>query len=498
MTFTPRPSQQADLEQIRAAGYRALLNIQTGYGKTVVSCMAAVDAGAEVVLIIAPQSTHRGAWKKDVKLVTGKEVRVLGNANKAQKQAIRDIEFGVPGFYVITPQLFTRIDSTLWYPDMLIVDEVHQLGNPGSKGQRKLSGYDNNDEPISLRSTYVLALSATPARNNFERMWSVMRLLWPHLYLRDQVAYDNHWQWKQDRMESKVIKTSATYPPFLPNGAPHPRAGEHKEATLWLTESEPGRLIREAPCVIQHFKRQACCEFHPEGFSNTDEPVLIERDIFLNADQKRILKELEEQALAWLEDHPLVVELPIVMHQRLRQVALGVPYIEYQTFVEDGEEVVKPIVDYRLDCKSPVVDEVLTIAEQLDDAPFVVFLESQRFAKVLVHQLNEAGIPTQEYSGKKKADLERFGKDYRVLVGQLASVGTGTDGLQHVAKDEVWVQASLDDSVTEQGEGRLDRDGQTDTVQRFHILDDHGMFKGQLSKQLQKRLELNQSLRKAA
>lgn len=493
MTFAPRPSQQADLEKIRAAGYRALLNIQTGYGKTVVSCMTAVDAGAEVVLIIAPQSTHRGAWKKDVKLVTGKDVRVLGNGNKEQKAAIRDLEFGMPGFYVITPQLFTRIDSTLWYPDLLIVDEVHQLGNPGSKGQRKLSGYDDHDEcePISLRAKHVLALSATPARNNFERMWSVMRLLWPHLYNRDEVAYDNHWQWKQDRMESKVIKTSAVYPDN------HPLAGEHKTATLWLTESEPGCLISEAPCVIQHFKRERCCDFHPEGFSKTDPPVTIERDIFLNAEQKRILKDLEEQALAWLEDHPLVVDLPLIMHQRLRQVALGVPYIEYVTVVEDGEEVVKPIVDYRLDCKSPVVDEVLNIAAQLDEAPFVIFLESQRFIKPLVHQLTEAGVVAQEYSGKKKADLERFGQDYRVLVGQMASVGTGTDGLQHVASDEIWVQASLDDSLNEQAEGRLDRDGQTGTVQRFHIRDDYGMFEGQLSKQLQKRLDLNRSLRAA-
>lgn len=484
--FTPWKSQTKDVETLRGDGYVGLLNVATGGGKTITSCMAAVDSGADVVLIIAPLSTHKTAWIDDAKLVAGVAVRVIGNKNKAQNQALSDFEFGVPGWYVVTPQFFTRSKTTdLWSGDMLIADEIHLLGNPGSVGQRKLSGYeiDGSDNPISRRFRYRLALSATPARNHFERMWSVARFLHPELDDRDQVADINPWTWKNDRMTSEVVYTGQK-----------DRFGNTKKATNFLAEIVPGQLISEMPCVIQHFKRERCCEFHPNGFLDLDEPVVITRDVEISADQKRILNELEEQSLAWLEENPLVVDFPIVMHQRLRQVALGVPTLNPKPPKEDGTPQWDLVYDP--DCKSPLMDEVVAYTEQLEDEPFVVYVESQRFIPVAINKLAKAGIVAEEYSGRSKADLSRFGRDYQALVAQVASFGTGTDGAQKIAKTEVWLQRSLDNTTNLQTEGRLDRTGQTQQVLRVYFSDSEGLFAGQLNQQIESQLELNRSTRR--
>jgi hypothetical protein len=496
MTFTPRPSQLHDLAVLRANNYTGLLNIQTGYGKTIVSCMAAKEAGAKTVLVVAPESTHKSAWGEDVALVLpGVKPRLIGNSNKEQKKALSDLEWGVEGWYICTPQFFARksTDISQWYVDMMIADEIHLLTTPGSAGQRKLSGFSNEDDPIVHRAKHRLGLSATPARNKFENLWGAMRFLWPELSKSGQVAYSNPWNWKAQRMTQVRIKTNQL-----------DRWGQRKVATKWLLEREPGKLFSEAPCVIQHFKREHCCDFHPPregapngGFLDVEEPQKIVRDVILSAEQRKIIRDLEKQSLAWLEEHPLVVEMPVTLHQRLRQVALGVPKIEYVPS-EDPDEVPKAVVTFDPECKSPVVEEIIAEAEKLDGEPVVIFVESQKFVEVLAHRLTEAGIPAKEYSGKRKADLKGFGKDYQAIVGQLTAIGTGTDGLQHITNTEFWVQRSLDETINEQAEGRADRSGQKRQVQRVYFQDDLGMFKGQLSEAITKRLTLNRSLRKAA
>jgi SNF2 family DNA or RNA helicase len=63
--------------------------------------------------------------------------------------------------------------------------------------------------------------------------------------------------------------------------------------------------------------------------------------------------------------------------------------------------------------------------------------------------------------------LEKFGTEFDVMVATISAIGTGTDGLQDVCHTEFWL--SLDDNriLNEQATGRLSRDGQKHTVQRF-------------------------------
>ena len=96
------------------------------------------------------------------------------------------------------------------------------------------------------------------------------------------------------------------------------------------------------------------------------------------------------------------------------------------------------------------------------------------------------------------SNAEQFGTKYRVVVGVIAAIAEGFDGLQKVSNNEVWLSSSTDETLNEQGRGRNDRIGQRKQVFRLELVDDLGLADARYSTALEKRLVLNRSLRKAA
>lgn len=477
--LTPYPDQAADIERIRENGYVALVNAQPGWGKTLVAVESALESDAEVVLVIAPLSTHESAWAKTVAKQGGGEVRKIGAGNKREKQALEDMESGVPGWYITTPQWFTRADITNWEVDFTIVDEVHLLTAAGKKGSVQLSGTTDGVQQNSLavRSKYRLALSGTPARNHFERMWAICRFLWPD---RVDIARGSYFAWLQQHMLHARVFTGL-----------HPNTRKPQYAKVWKRERNPGNLFSRMPCVVQHFRREQCCTFHPEGFLKWDEPQVLEHVVPLSAKQRKAISELETQYLTWLGENPLVVEIPLTVQQRVRQMCLGVPEF-------DAEEQ----VTFAADCESPFADELEAILGNLDEGePVIVYMESQRFAAALTERLNRNGWSAFEFSGAttktRSKNLQTFGREggHQIMVAVLSAVAQGTDGLQSVASTEVWLETSTDQVMNEQAEARLDRTGAKAQVQRYYVRDNLGYAAGRFSKQVTAAMELRKSLR---
>lgn len=507
--FTPYDWQTEDLRTLRDNDYTALVAIETGGGKTALACMAIKESDPDVVLIVAPDSTLRWpnkGWPKAVKEIAGREPRKIGRVLKAHREAMFDFEWGTPGVYMCSTQFFARKSTRteVWRGDMLIVDEIHKLATARKEGQRALSGYSQRDRPISQRFRHRLALSGTPMRQNFQNMWATMRFLWPELWRKHEVAHENFYTWCEDRMDYEEVVTDFKWIPILPDTQVPPKArtkwidgvkhyGQPETVKNWKTETEPGRLITEAPCVVQHKRRERCCEYHPRGFLETEEPEVIERVVELTAKQKKAIRDLEDHYMTWLDDNPLVTNLSITQKQRIRQMTLGEPWVEYWNDDEGNEHAT---IHFEKDCASPFVTELLSIlSEDVPDEPVVVFLESQQFAEVVVHRLTKAGISAQEYSGKRKADLGGFGTEYRILVAVVASIGTGTDGLQDVCNTEVWMEVPVSLTDEHQGQARLDRMGGR-KVLRFRIMDSEGVAQGRLRSNLEKALMIRKSMRK--
>lgn len=522
MTITPYPWQEEDQRVLAANNWTGLLNIEVGGGKSYAALWAAQRSQSQVVLIVAPLATFETAWKPSVRAILGLEAREIGNTGKAKKEALADFELGFPGVYLCTPEMLTRADISTWYGDMCVVDECHLLSKAGGKGQRKYSGKTYQESKVSLshRFKHRLALSGTAWRNNFERAWATARFLHPELDKRGMPAHDNEFVWKADRLTSEEVVTGFEWVPCtwdvyknreddygkVIDGQPH--IGKKKTAKKWLNEAQPGRLISELPCVITHKRRERCCAAHPEGFLSLEEPNVTVHTIPLHPKQKKAFAELQEQYLTWLGHNPLIVELPITMQIRLRQLTLGVPTITFEEVTEiddNGEEYTyqKETVEFEDNCVSPFTDELLERLKHLGEETAVVWVDSQRFATVLTKRLNKEGYPAFEFSGQTKktrdADLAEFGvgKKYKVMVAVIAAASTGVDSIQHKTSTEFWLSESTDMTLNEQAKGRADRLGARKQVDRHYFVDDLGYAQGAMDDRLARQIALNATLRKA-
>ena len=508
--------QKRDVETLKANDYNALVTVEAGGGKSALGGGVIESLQPDVTLIIAPKNTFQTAWKPTLEALIGVTPREIGRDLKARKIALQDLVWGVPGVYFTNHTFFTRADVTGWWGDLCLLDEGHLLSAAGKAGQRKLSGYEKKDDPISRRFEHRIAMSGTLFRNNFERAWAMARFVWPDLAGKGEVADSNYYRWLADRMDNETTVTGfewgrpvseAAYKRFQQI---HPRPegqyakimgerfyiGHTLTAKKWLHETEPGRLVAEVPCVVQHFRRRNCCPAHPTGFLTHEEPTVSKVTYELSANQKKAIKQLQASGMTWLADHPLVAELPITQVLRVRQVCLGEPTLT--PFVNDeGEEEV--VVGFDADCNSPALDAVLELMDSFDEGePVVIFLESQKFAEVTVNRLNSNGYTAFEYSGKtvktRDQNLKTFGtpEGHQVLVGILSAVGTGTDSLQHRSNTEIWLQRA-DPTTNQQGEARLDRMNGRGQVQRFILEDDAGIASGKWFKDLERQARMIQS-----
>lgn len=471
--LTPYPYQEADIARFIDAGGVGLLNACPGAGKTLVATEIVHRMKAGVTLIIAPLSTHNTAWAETVKGQTGQDIRKIGNGNKAEKTALFEMELGYPGYYITTPQFMTRYETQNWTLDALVCDEIHQYTAPTTKGFKKLK---------EITAPIRIAMSGTPARNHFVNLYGVCVFLWPELNGKDEVADDFFYFWKRNRMTSTKVWTKG-------------RNGEAKQVEVFETEKIPGTLLRQMPLQISHHARERCCDApeHANGvLGHLAEPIEMQEVIPLRADQKKIIKDMETTMVTWLQDHPMVAEIPLTAQQRIRQGILGTLTVDW-TEDEEGNDV--QTVSFDDDCKSPFLDRTLEILEDLGDETVIVWTDSAKFANVTVKRLNDAGIKTDQYSGSRKADLAGFGTDYRVLVAVPSSFGTGSDGAQRVCSNEIWLSRDLDRTTNHQAEARLQRNGQKYTVRRWLLWDDLGVASGNFGSQVEKQLLLNQSLR---
>lgn len=502
MTFELWPWQRHDVDALAANGYVGVLAYEPGAGKTNCAVQAIVESGAQVTLIIAPKSTFVSAWIPTLaqKGLTG---RIIGNGKKAEREAMLDFQLGYPGVYLTTSALIGRksTDISGWSGDMLIADEVHGYVTMGTNIQRRLSGYNMKDaEPLNARFPMRIGLSGTPLRQSPVNLWGLARLIYPEYANRYELAHRNAIVWMNDRLEYKEIWTNQRNA----DGSP-------KKVKQFEGEKVPGQWISEAPSVYIHKRREHCCAWHGPrvledgtrtagGFLDTAAPQVIHRKVELTAGQKKAIRELQALGMTYLESNPLVAELPIVQQQRIRQVCMGTPTVEYITDEAGGE---KALVDWADDCESPMIDELFQILSELpEEEPVIVYLDSRKFARVVTARLNKAGISAAEYSGATTANrdqyLEDFGTKYRVIVGVMSAVGTGTNGIQAKCSTEVWMEQPVKLVDRIQTEARTDRAGSKAQTQRFYITDSEGYAEGRLDDHIVKRMALAESLRKVA
>lgn len=470
--LVPYDWQQADIDKMTALispEVGALVVSAPGAGKTLVATEVLKNLKPEVTLVIAPPSTHKNAWARTLRRQgVADEVLPLGGDAKG-KANWEALKWGKPGVYITSAQWFTRQTWKGITLDAMIVDEVHMLGKYGNEGQKKLVG--SRARP-GLTAPIRIALSGTPFRNNFENAWTIARWVEPAAISAE------YWMWRATECVGK-------YDHFAPQN-------------LKVTgEREPGKLASKMTCYIAHYQRTQCCPFHPEGFlADLPAPIQLERDLKMTTDQAKFYHSMENTYLGYLTTPgddgklPVVAEFPITARGMLRFCALGLP-----SYDQEAERLF-----FDEDCPSPKLDALIEDLGNLDGKRALVLTHSKQFADVATKRLIKAGFSAASWTGdttKKRRETalnEFISGELEVIVGVIAAMGTGTDGLQEAAYNVMWLSVDDDASNNIQGIGRLDRLGQKHQVTMIEYRMERTFDVGHLDKQIQAQLRLNKSL----
>ena len=451
----------------------ALITSAPGAGKTLVAVEVAKALGAKTILIVAPQGTHKSAWLRTARRQgLAEDVRILIGTVPGRK-AFADLEWGVPGVYVTTQQWFARQDWSNVHPDMVIYDEIHQAGTYKIKTSEKL---------LELAGVkYRMGLSGTPLRNKFENAWAIVSWVEPRRMPYDFYVF---------RLTMCATKAS----PFAPQG---------REV---IGEKEPGALFNTLTCYIQHLQRERCCDFHPQGFlAHLPAPLMIERVIDMTPDQSRFYREMEGiLASSLLDEDGAVVRVHaeqfIVVRNMLRRAACALPVAE--EIVGEDEDDVKVRLTFPDDTPSPKIDQLVADLASHEGRHTLVLTHSKQIARLAVARIAEAGYSVEGWHGdvsKKKRDeiLDAFTSgELEVIVGVIAAMGTGTDGIQEVCYNLDWLSYDDDASNNIQGLGRADRLGQSNQVVQRSYLSDRTIDVGFYGKQMERVMKIEASLRK--
>jgi SNF2 family DNA or RNA helicase len=445
--YVPYEDQRSAIDYILAERC-VLLKAPTGAGKTLVGTQSALESGAKIILCIAPLNTISG-WYRHVEAQYGEGVmpfRVINSKVKG-KAAHADLLTGVPGFYIIGREYFKRFgwSKISGKCDFIIYDECHGATNRNSLMFKMLK---------TAKAPYKLAMSATPAGNKVEGLWSLARWLYPEKTER------GFWNWITEFFHTEKN-------PYVEDD---PANG--KFASPMITqERSPGAVWASLPG-----------KYRMKSVYKAD-PTIHYIDVELSREQRRIYNELETTAIAWLDDHPLAVDIPPVLNLRLRQISLAVPSITQDWIRKqdkdtgEWEKVWGDVVYFEEDAKSTKIDVVLELLSDLyaeKPEPVVIYTDSRIFATIMTKRLQAKGYRARQFIGGMSAaerdwKKDNFGVEFDVIVATIPTVAEGLDGWQLKSNIEIWMNVSYNPLLNTQAKGRLSRTGQKRTVQRYMI-----------------------------
>lgn len=451
----PVEAQERAVRGLVAAGGTGLVSAGTGCGKTLMSLWTidrvARQEGLKLealsVLVVAPLRTESG-WRRAVSQVwpDGKVTfTTLSKRKKTEREALESLLRGdkLRGVSFIGWELLASVSKRKGYDaragkvkskattrvlggvefDWVIGDEIHRACNFRTVTSQVL---------CKVKAQHRLALSATPAGGQPVNIYGALKFLWPRKYPGF----------------TKFAQAFFTNEPCY-FGGPY--------SVTYGAEKRPGLLSKG------HRARGEWQDMRIEDVAGALPPVDIRRvDCAMTTEQRRQYKQLREEAVAWMDDHPAVVGLPVTRDMRLRQATLGQMRVR-PVHGGDDEWYFDP------DSRSGKITALLDILRDIGDEKIVVYSPSRKFQVPLVAQLEKASYSCVRVDGEHKDEWQSFldKNGPQILCAVIPAVAEGVDGLQRVCRHEVWV--GLDPSVVRcvQAQGRLHRTGQTGTVVRW-------------------------------
>lgn len=434
----------------------ALLAMGLGTGKTNTATWLALQGSHDKVLIVAPIRTFDG-WVRTVMDLVGVPLREVTNKRKAGRANLDALRSGQNGWYFCGWEYMRSLNTEKRWDgnaekflnksvtkpfngvvlDLVIADEWHRASNSQSQNFQVIS---------RIKAGRRLALSATPAGDKPVNIYAAYAWLWPdrftsfHRFGKQFFHSEvNHWAITEKSMRTGRIPL------------------------VYTREKRPGSVRQMVP----HHVLVPADKAYPDMPEVNVQRVLCK----MTREQSKQYDEWVKEAVAWFDDNPVAIDIPMHMDMRLRQATLGELSIDGQEEVvlPNGMVTTKPVISYAADCKSGKIDALLDVAKDLGDEKQVVYCHSKKFLVPLKYRLDKAGLSWVEVSGDDRDSWRRFRDDPSVqfLLAVIPAVAEGVDGLQKVCHIEHWLSEDNRVVLNLQATGRLHRGGQTQRVTRY-------------------------------
>lgn len=417
------PFQKASLDYVLAGGRQNLIGDEPGLGKTPQAIVYANEIGARKVLVICPAAI-RSQWARKIEQwSTMRRPFLVYPVFAASRGVHPHAEWVILSFALArNPDIVAALSRMRF--DLLIVDESHNLKDIGSQQTRAVFGQaDGMYHPqkaapvpaISRSAEHILCLSGTPIVNRPLEAYTTARSL----------AWDSIDYMSLERFRERYNPQRET---ILGRGK---RVREERIGRV----TELGNRLR-GTFMARHAKREVLTQLkYPRyeviQYEETRElKRLIEAESMLDIDIDKLQSERDYSFLGH-----------IASLRREMGVAAAPQAVDYVKGLLDGG-----------------LDKIVVFAWHIE----VLDILQQGLSRYNVVRI-DGSTPPARRQDHVDAFVKR--KDVRVFLGNIQSIGTGVDGLQNVCSHCVIVEPSWRPGENQQAVDRLDRGGQTNTVQ---------------------------------
>lgn len=404
-----------------------LIGDQPGLGKTPIAISFANEIRAKHVLVVAPANI-RGQWAKRIRewsrmsWTLGRDCVVhpittsrRGTAPPSECAATWNI---VSYDLARTASIGKALARERF--DLLILDEGHYLKTIDSKRTRAImgGGHERLFDPIIDQCERSLVLTGTPLPNRPREAYTLARgLCW------DAIDWMSEDRFKERFNPSRMVegvRADGTEYRYVDE-----RSGRHGE----LQNRLRGNFM------TRHRKREVMTQLKMPTYD------LIEID-----ETRAIKQALEAESLLDIdpdnfENSDAAILGHVAVVRRLMGIAMAPQVSDYLEMLAIGGEEKMVVFGWHI--------EVLSMLEE-------------RLAKYGVRKIDGRCSPA-----KKDRYVQEFINDPSItfIIGNIQSMGTGTDGLQQVASHALIAEPSWTPGENLQCIDRLDRGGQLNAVQ---------------------------------
>ena len=392
---------------------------QPGLGKTPTAIAIANEIQAKRVLVVCPASI-RHQWQNMVTAwSTDKRKHQLGffSLIKSSRRGVDNkAPWTIVSWELVRSPGIWRALAKLWF-DLLILDEAHYAKRGTTQRTRSIFGGGENPiaDPLLSRAKKVVALTGTPLPNRPLEAYTLSRGL----------CFDAVDFMSQDAFEARFNHIDLTFN----------RDGKVVDKDEY-TGREPELQNRlRANYMVRHLKREVMPQLHMPVYDlvRLEETAMVKAAL---AAEK--LLDIDPSKFTGRNAETLG---HIAEARRLMGIAMAPQIGDYIDMLLEGGEEKLVVFAWHI--------AVMNILEE-------------RLAKWNVLRVDGR---TSALAKAMKVDKFRLDARYHVILGNVLTLGTGTDGLQEVASHALLAEPDWVHANNEQCFDRLDRGGQNRTVQ---------------------------------